>query len=909
MVSCTNKAADFEVVGLNYNKAFEISNQASTAFSWKIKTESNNWKQGAYQILVSSSEKEINNNNGNYWDSGKIISEDQLFVTYKGSKLISGEKYYWKIKVWDKSESNFKWSKVESFTTSLAYPQDWKAKWITFDYLKEGPMPLLRKAFQLKSEQEPVSARLYICGLGYYEAYLNGKKVGDRVLEPAQTNYEDYAFYTDYDIPIKEIGKNNCLGIMPGNGWFNQNLVWTPAMAYGQPIAIAQLIIKFKDGHSEIISTDSSWKWKEGPITSNNIYAGEVYNANLEVSNWSKFDCDEKGWKSVKLATVYPPKMFEETIEPIRRMDSLKAIRIMEPSDKKWVFDFGQNFAGWARLKIAGQKGQKITLRFSEEIDKNNNIDPASTGVQATKHVQTDQYICKGEGVEVWEPRFTYHGFRYVEVTGLEAKPEKDLLEGIVVYSSMKKAGEFSCSDPQINKLHELALWTIKSNVESIPTDCPHRERCGWTGDAHTIAKSLIQNFDARLFLTKYLYDMRSSAREVKKELYFGESFHDRSIVSKPVGIPTMIVPGKRTSGIASPDWGTAEVQIPWQLYQSYGDINILKEFYPDMKTWVDYIAAKFPEGIVNHGLGDWCPPGGNPKIDCPVSLSSTAFHYLDLTILSKVANILGYTSDAFNYSNRSFTVKSKFNALFFDDQNNTYRSQTANVMAIQFGLVPEGKTPAVVNSLEKEITQKSNGFIQTGIFGLGRIFPVLAENGAEDFTCNLLTKQGIHSFAHMWESYGATTLWEILPVDDAMSPASFNGRSHNHPMNSGYDEWFLRGIAGIHPDENGPGFKNIVLRPYFTLKLKNAEATYESPYGTIVSNWKWQGKTFKWEIEIPANSSADLYIPKLFGKSQIAINRNKESLNLSEDPLYPGFYKSESLSSGKYSIIVTAGI
>jgi alpha-L-rhamnosidase len=905
LFSCINNATEFEVVGLSYNKAFEISNQESNAFSWKIKTESNNWKQGAYQILVSSSEKDINNSNGNYWDSGKIFSDEQLFVSYKGSKLVSGEKYYWKIKVWDESGINFKWSKVESFATSIKYPQDWKANWITFNYLKEGPMPLLRKAFQLKSANEPVSARLYICGLGYYEAYLNGRKIGDRLLEPAQTNYEDYAFYTAYEIPVKEIGKNNCLGIMPGNGWYNQNLVWTPAMAYGQPIAIAQLIIKFKDGHSETIITDSSWKWKEGPITFNNIYAGEAYNANLEISNWSKFDNDEKGWEPVKLATGYPSKMFEETIEPIRRMDSLKAIRILEPSDKKWVFDFGQNFAGWARLKISGQKGQKITLRFSEEIDKNNNIDPTSTGVCATKYVQTDQYICKGEGVEVWEPRFTYHGFRYVEVTGLETKPEKDLLKGIVVYSSMKKAGTFSCSDPQINKLHDLALWTIKSNIHGIPTDCPHRERCGWTGDAHTIATTLIQNFDARLFLTKYLYDMRSSARESRKELYFGVNFQDRSIVTKPAGIPTMIVPGKRTSGVASPDWGTAAVQIPWYLYQYYGELNLLHEFYPDMKTWVDYISAKFPEGIVNHGLGDWCPPGGNKMIDCPVSLSSTAFHYLDLSILAKTAYLFGYLTDASYYTERLNKVKERFNGQFFDAIQSTYGSQTANAMAIQLGLVPDGKIKEVVGSLAQDIKNKSNGFIQTGIFGLGRIFPALNENGAEDLAFNILTKTGNHSFANMWEKLDATTLWEVLPVDDVLSYDDLNKRSHSHPMNAGYDEWFFRGIAGIHQDGKSAGFKNIVFRPYFTSKLTNASASYDSPYGTIESNWNWKDKSFIWNIKIPANSGANLYIPKLFDKQQVFINGQDKRLNLSEDPAFPDFYLYKSVGNGGYHITI----
>ena len=907
--SCQNKAKDFEIFELTHNLTFGVAQKDNFTFSWKLKSKTNNWTQGAYQILVSTSEKNINNNIGDYWDTGEILSNEQLYIKYAGKAFATGEKYYWKVRVWEKNGKSFKWSSAESFDLPLIYPQNWKAHWITSEYKNESPMPLLRKAFKLKDNHKIVSARLYICGLGYYEVYLNGSKIGDRVLEPAQTNYDDYAFYTSYDIPVTEIKQENYLGIMLGNGWFNQCLVWSPSMSYGHPIAIAQLILKYKDEISDTICTDDSWKWKDGPVTFNNIYAGEIYDANLEVADWCKVGSDDNGWKPVKYPTIFPPKIVEQLVEPIKKMEVILAKRILFPSKNICVFDFGQNFAGWARLKIKGQKGQKITLRFSEEISQDNNIDPTSTGVFATKYVQTDQYICKGDGTEIWEPHFTYHGFRFVEVSGLEKKPDIDLLTGVVVYSSMKKSGEFNCSDPQINKLHDLALWTIKSNVHGIPTDCPHRERCGWTGDAHSIATTLIRNFDSRFFLTKYLYDLRSSARESKKELYFGVNFNDRSMVTKPAGIPTMIVPGKRTSGIASPDWGTATTQIPWNLYQYYGDTNILREFYPDMKTWVDYISEKFPDYIVMHGLGDWFPTGGNKMIDCPVPLSSTAFHYLDLSILTKTAYLFGYNSDALYYSKRLEKVKEKFNQQFFDSNKNTYGSQTANSMAIQFGLVPDGKIHEVVQTIVQDITNRSNNFIQTGIFGLGRIFPALAENGAEDLAFSIFTKTGNHSFANMWEKFDATTLWEVLPVDDMLSNVDLNRRSHSHPMNSGYDEWFFRGIAGIHQDEKSSGFKNIVFRPYFTLKLKNASGSYESPYGTIVSKWKWEDKTFLWEIQIPANCSADIYIPKIYEKQHISINGKEKTYIITEDPLFPFFYLSKSVGSGIYSIIVEKDI
>ncbi len=903
--ACQNQAADCKVADLVCYQAFDSGYQTGTSFSWKIQA-SGNWLQGAYQVVVSDSEKIPDDRANLLWDSGKIISEQQLFVPYEGKKLASGEKYYCRVRVWEKSGNSSPWSKVVSFVTPLQTPEDWKANWITYDYQPEMPAPLFRKEFSIQNLDELESAQLFICGLGYYEAFLNGRKIGERVLEPAQTNYEDYSLYSVYDLPGKEIAKKNVLGVMLGNGWYNQNRVWTPAMAYGPPLVIAQLVVKYKNGASEILCTDESWKWHPGPVVSNNIYAGEVFDANLEVAGWSMPGLEDTNWRNAKKAVIFPPKLVMQNMEPMRRMGEIQPVEIFEPSSKTWVFDFGQNFAGWVRLRVKGVKGQKITLRFAEELDQNHNIDPTSTGVFATKVVQTDQYTCKGGGIEIWEPRFTYHGFRYAEVTGLESKPAKELLTGIVVYSSMKKAGEFSCSDSTINRLHDLALWTIKSNVHGIPTDCPHRERCGWTGDAHTLAASLTQNFDARLFLTKYLHDMRSSARNTKKELYFGLSFHDRSVVPKPAGIPTMIVPGKRTSGIASPDWGTAATQIPWHLYQRYGDQGVLQEFYPDMKVWVDYIADKFKDGIVNHGLGDWCPPGGNAKIDCPVALSSTAFHYLDLTILTRTAQLLGYTNDGMYYANRMTRVKERFNQQFFDAGRNSYGGQTANVLAIQLGLVPEGKLGELVKSLRKDIHDKNSDFIQTGIFGLGRIFPSLTENGADDLAYSMLTKTGEHSFAYMWEKYHATTLWEVLPVDDSMGPEALNGRSHSHPMNAGYDEWFFRGIAGIHPDERAPGFKRIIFRPYYTSKLQYAHATYESPYGRVLSDWKWEGNSFHWEIQVPANSGAEFYFPKLFGRQQITVNGAKVESELIENIEFPGFFLYKPVGSGRYAIRIT---
>ncbi len=879
------------------------------SFSWKTKADGIGWKQGAYRIIVADSEQSLESGQSFVWDTKKHSSENQLFIPYEGEKLVSGKKYYWKVMVWDGKGRPSPWSDYQSFLMPIDYENDWQGDWITYDYDPSHPMPLFRKGFSLDAEASVEAALLYVCGLGYYEAYLNGKKIGDRVLEPAQTNYEDYAFYSVYPIDPEALQHENVLGVMLGNGWFNQHLVWTPAMAYGQPVLSAMLKVFRTDGTEEIIVTDASWLWRSGPITFNNIYAGETHDARLEVPDWCTPGADTQGWNAVEMANIHPTKLVEQTMEPIRKTGTVPVKRILNPGKDLYVFDLGQNFAGWVRLKIAGEKGQKIVMRFSEEIDDNGHIDYASTGVRATKYVQTDTYICKGEGIEIWEPRFTYHGFRYVEVAGLTNAPEKDMLTGIVVHNDLPLAGTFECSSEQINRLHDMARWTMISNIHSQLTDCPHRERCGWTGDVHAAATSLMYQFNARQFLKKYAYDMRSSGREAKRELYFGEHFHDRSFIIKPEGIPTMIVPGRRTSGTASPDWGTALAQVPWLIYQFYGDKEILNNFYPDIKTWVEFVGAITDDLLAPHGLGDWCPPGGNENIDTPVALSSSAFHYLDLTILTQIAEILGYHEDAEYYGTWKNKLKDRFNEAFYDNDHKSYGSQTANAMAIQIGLAPQEDLGAIVAAMVEVDDLEGEGFLKTGIFGLGRIFPVLAESGAMDAAYHLFTKTGKNSFAFMWDHYDATTLWEVLPV--GIEPIEeeaemLNQRSHSHPMQAGYDEWLIRGIAGINHSPKHAGLKKSILRPWFTSKLSYARGSYESPYGQITSHWENTGDQFIWSFEIPANTTSDVYVPLFHASQKVTFTEGRTPRKKSvTDKDHPEYQLFSNLGSGTYTLVV----
>ncbi|RED94672.1 alpha-L-rhamnosidase [Marinoscillum furvescens] len=872
--------------------------------SWKVKSDESGYMQSSFHLLVSDNQKGIDAEQGNVWDSEKKESGQSAIQKFSDIKIRSGEDYFFKVKVWDTAGIESNWSKVVKVTAPIHYPEDWKGKWITYDYDPKAPLPIFRKLFS-RASGDVNRVRLFIAGPGFYEAYLNGKKIGKNVLDPGQTNYEDYTFYTAYDIDPTEIENENVLGVMLGNGWYNQNQVWKAPnqeysrMAYGQPTFIAQLVIDYSNGSREVLASDESWSWTNGPIMYSNIYGGETYDATREVDDWLSPYASTENWNSTQLAENHPTELFEQFAEPIQKMGTVDVKKVTEVEGGKYIFDFGQNFAGWAKLKINGQKGQAITIRFAEEIDSMGNLDPTSTGVRATKVVQTSKYICKGEGLEVWEPRFTYHGFRYAEVSGLTEKPSADLLTGIVVYSSVERIGSFTSSEENINKLHDLANWTITSNIHSIPTDCPHRERCGWTGDAHALAQSLLFNYDAPRFLKKYMLDMRSSARNEAKELYFGESFHDRSIITKPKGIPTMIVPGKRTSGTASPDWGTAMVQLPWYLYLYNGDKSILNEFYPDMKTWVEYIHSKNINGIITHGLGDWCPPGGNSNIDCAVPVSSSAFHILDVSLMLQIAKALGKTKDADDFSDKLKILKESFNQEFYDPGAGSYGSQTGNAMALEIGIVPEENKTKVAAAIVKNIHEEFDGFLNTGIFGIGRVFKVLCENGYEEEVHRLLSKKDNRSFATMWKYYDATTLWEVLPIDENYDYNMLNHRSHSHPMQAGYDSWFYSGIAGINLSAKGPGFKKIVFKPYLTQHLEEASASYESPYGIIKSSWESQDNKFVWNLSIPENSSAEILVP-VYGKSKsIKVNGKGHSYQIAKD----GFAYLGTFTSGIYKI------
>lgn len=875
--SCTNKS--LKVTDLRCCNTINPEGIASPSLSWKIQTTKQGVSQIAWEVEIASAPKVLESGNADVWKSGKQLSSEQFNIKPEGVNLSEATGYYWRVRIWNNSGTMSPWSEPAYFSVGLLSEQSWTAQWITSQAPKNSPLPYFRKVFNLNKEGvRPVKATVYFCGLGAGELYLNGQKVDStRFLDPAQTNYEQYALYSTLDVTDRLKDGDNCLGVMLGNGWFSQDAAWQGApFGYGDPMLRLQLVALYSDGSRSILGSDESWMWKEGPVIKTNIYLGEQYDARREVKDWSVAETRSADWKKASLAqTGIPPRLIPQVMEPIRTKQVIKAVQMWQDPSGNWIFDFGVNVAGIPCIKVTQAAGTHLAVRMAEEKKTDGSLDFSTLGWIHHGKIFTNEYICKGEGVEQWLPRFNYHGFRYAELSGMVGKPDLSTVSLVVVHSDLPVSGTFECADPQINRLHELAVRTVLSNLHGIPTDCPDREKCGWLGDTHAYVKMANLNLQMNNFWMKYLEDIRSGASISEEKTLFHERYNNTFyFTEKPSGLPYMIAPGKRLCGVASPDWGTAFVQLPWWLYVYYGNKDVLTDFYPVMRQWTDYVSAlasdtartnkygRQTKHIVYQGLGDWCPPGGNDEIDTPVEFTSTAFHYLDVCIMEQVAALLKNTDDAKKYAEEKQAIAKEMQENMYNASGKTFGSQTADVMALDFGLVPEEDKKALADAVVRNMNEKSGGFMHCGIFGIARIGSMLARNGNSQAAWDLFTKKGENSFEQMWSSADATSLWETLPVNKQSQKIAAEA-SHNHPMQAGYDVLFYEDVAGIRPDDSGLGFKVIRFQPLFTKQLLWAKGSIESPYGTIVSDWKMDAGVLNWQISIPPNSSGLVALSK----------------------------------------------
>lgn len=860
--------------------------------SWKIRLqdrEARNVQQQSYHVLVASSEALLASDQGDLWDSGLVSSSQSILVPYQGQELSSRQACYWKVRVTDNQGHEGGWSDVAKWKMALLNVSDWSgSRWIGLkkkarrhklasrkhEKLKEDlqsqTSPLLRKQIVIA---KPVrKATVYVSGVGYCEFHINGTKIGDHVLDPGQTNYGKDTLYVVHDVTSALREGENALGVWLGNGFYGQDIGFGKKFGYGQPSVRAKLFVDYDDGTTEEFGTDTTWKATPSPIVFDNVYWGESYDARLEVVDWSRPGLDDSTWQSaIKVpAPCADQNLRPQLMPPIKEIEHINPVEMREVKPGTWLFDFGKNLAGWVEIKVDQNAGDVIRIFPAEVLRKDGSrVDQVTYGGAPGRPYEL-YYVCKGGGEESWAPRFTYTGFQFVEISGLTSKPDADSVKAVFVRTAIEKTGSFSCSEDLLNQHYEASLLSMEGNVHSLPEDCPHREKCGWLGDAHATADLCLYNYDILRFYSKYNRDIQTSlTTQYGKGDGGGFRFGNRvSPVPKGIGgIPTSVAPGKRASGVGSIDWGVAYLIVPWQMYLHSGDAEAFKPHFSHIKDFIAYHRAyKTKKGVISNGLGDWCPPRWDRRnapqfMECHPYVSGTAFYYQALTIASQMAEILGdqqYSRQCLKEANE---IKSAFTDVYLQPIKDTdlkhYGSQTATVMALQLGMVDAADVEGCVDALLHDINQLHDGHHSCGIHGLRYLYTVLADQGQDQLVYQMLTDTTFPSPGYVL-SCGLST-WPERRFE--WKKVRFSN-SFNHPMNGGFAAFMHESLGGVRPDPSAPGYKQFILKPHLTKQLEWVKNSIESPYGPIRSQWKNDNDSFSWEVEVPPNTTATLFIP-----------------------------------------------
>jgi alpha-L-rhamnosidase len=709
------------------------------------------------------------------------------------------------------------------------------------------PARMLRREFAVEKKVQRATA--YVCGLGLCEFYLNGKKVGDHVLSPGLTDYTKRALYVTFDVTKQLKRGANVAGIMLGNGRFYAPRVSVPTgtTSYGYPKLLFQMHVEYRDGTSAEVVSDGAWKLSaEGPIRANNEYDGEDYDARLEMPGWSAPGFDGAKWQPAQGVTAPGGKLAAQMIEPIRVTETLKPIAVTQPQPGVWVFDMGQNMVGWCRIKVSGPGGTEVKLRHAETLKPDGTL--YLDNIRGAK--VTDTYTLKGKGTEVYEPRFTYHGFRFVEVTGYPGRPSLASIEGQVVHDDLQNAGDFACANPLLNRIYKNIVWGVSGNYRSISTDCPQRdERQGWLGDRSAEAKGETYLFNTAALYAKWLQDMADAQKEN--------------------GSVSDVCPAYWPFYSDNVTWPSSTVIIPGALREQFADEGIIASHYDSVKKWMDHMNTFVANGIIERdSYGDWCVPPEDPKLihsndparKTDKAMLATAYFYHDALLMARYATLLGKAEDAQHFTGLAEELKAAFNRKFFHADTGQYDNgaQTSCVLPLAFGLVPDGQRERVFNHLVSKITTESKGHIGTGLIGGQWLMRVLTAGGRPDLAYTIAAQKTYPSWGYMVEK-GATTIWELWNGDTA-DPAMNSG---NHVMLVGdLGIWLYENLAGIKSDPEQPGFKHIIMRPEPVGDLRFAKASHRSPYGLIVSDWQKQDGIFRWKVIIPANTTATIYVP-----------------------------------------------
>ena len=843
---------------------------AGPRLSWQLNADRRGCLQSAYRILVADSPVALADDNGNVWDSGKVFSDRSVLVPYGGPALQPGKAYCWKVQAWDADGNLSPWSLPASFGTGLMSMQDWNgAKWIAMepdvDSLKciegntgkwkdGGPvfdkpvapykLPQLRREF---TATKPVKrAMAYICGLGQFEMFLNGEKVGDHFLDPAWTKFDKEAQYVAFDITGELRDGKNAVGVMLGNGYYH-----TPhgrylklLFSYGAPKMICKLQIEYADGTAQTVVSDDKWRASESPVTFSSIYGGEDYDASAVQPGWAEPGFDDRKWKKAVLTQGAGVKLIPQISESLKVMERIPTVRRFRAANGNWVYDLGQNASGIVQLTVRAVTPQSIKLIPGELINDDSTVNQRASGAPFY-HV----YTARGDGSsETWHPQFTYYGFRYVEVEGAVpagesnpgALPEVIDITGLHTRNSAAQVGTFACSDPLFNKIHTLIDWAVRSNMASVLTDCPHREKLGWLEVTHLMGGSIQYRYDISRLYAKQVNDMRTAQ-------------HANGMV--PTIAPQYVT--FSPDFIDTPEWGSAFVIIPWNLYEWYGDLAPLRDNYERMKRYVDYLGSRADNHIVAYGLGDWYDIGPDRPGYAQLTsngVTATAIYYQDVKILERAARLLGKEADVRKYAALASDIKRAFNEKFFDKKTLKYDrdSQTANSIALHMDLVEPQYKAVVRQNLIDDIRRRGNA-LTAGDVGYRYVLRALEENDASEVIYDMNSRYDVPGYGYQL-AHGATCLTK--------SWQAYREVSNNHCMLGHLMEWLYSGLGGIRQSPGSAGYKEIVIRPQVVGDIHSAAVSFRSPYGLIRSEWSDSPQQYRQRVEIPANTTALVYLP-----------------------------------------------
>ena len=843
---------------------------AKPRFSWKLTSDKPNVMQIAYKIDVATSKEGLNAGSDLLWTSGRVESDGSVLIEYSGKPLESGKVYYWRVTVWTNQNEEVQ-SDLQHWSMALLYDTGWKAKWIGINdpenlKVEENrtslPARYLRKEF--KTESKVKRAVLFVSGLGSSVCYLNGNVVGDDVFGPLPTWYDASVSYLTYDVTSLVKDKENVIGIALGNGRF-LTMREKGMVGFGLPRLIAQLDIEYENGKHELVVSDESWMvTNKGPIVENNEFDGEIYDANLELGRWTEVGYDTSSWRKADCMEAPKGKLVAQLSPSLKVMEEIKPVSVKAVGDGRYIVDMGQNMVGWLLVRLNGKKNKPIIMRFAEVLKENaTELYVANLRSALARNIYTPAV----DGRFEWEPTFVYHGFRFVEISGIDYEPTVEDFTGKVIYDEMATIGTFKTSDDMINKIYENACWGIRGNYRGMPTDCPQRdERLGWLGDRTTGAYGESFIFNNALMYNKWLVDIEESMNEN--------------------GSISVVSPRYWTIFNDDVTWPAAYFYVAEMLYKQFGDASSIKARYPSMKRWVQYMMNTQMQDYImmKDTYGDWCMPPESPELIHSQDPSrktngqvlSTTVFYSILQLMEKFALMNELLDDAREYKEFASKMKEAYNTKFFNAETAQYDNNTvtANVLSLMLGLVPDGYEEKVFANIVEKTEGDCKGHVSAGVLGIQHLMRGLTKFGGLELAYKIVTNETYPSWGYMVNN-GATTIWELWNGNTA-DPAM---NSRNHVMLLGdLLIWYYENLAGIKNDPSSSAFKKIWMEPSFPEKLTHVNASYDSPYGKIKSHWKREGNRLVWDIIIPANTTATVKLPLKFGvridESQQGIHR-----------------------------------